>query len=201
MIQLLKLEWRTALKGWVLSTVIIFPFTFIPTFFEQGNLSENLISRVPESLAYALGFALFIVIAAIYQNYERQSKKIKYFNKPALRSLDFIYKSSGKGSLYKDFSFHLEGEFNENQYSIDFSINLEETDKDKILIIPGFLIRGSQLPQLKQKLDREFNLVMVDNILAVAIDVEEINLKDDKSVKKSLTLIDSAFQLALAKSP
>ncbi len=200
MLQLLILEKRTLLKGWMLSFALSLPFTFIPAFFQEGDFWPRMIDRVPWALLYAAGFGIFVCGAALYHNYERQNIKIKLFNKPAFKNLGFTYFKSGEGSLVQDLSFYLSGTHNGFAYVIDMIIDLEDHKKQQVVIKPVLEYRtNAEVPDLiksyKQLLRRDFRFGSNKYQLEILLKPEEINAHDPLGMTKFLNLIQSKIKL------
>jgi hypothetical protein len=134
MFELVKLEKITLLKGWLVSILIVFPFTFLPVISGEGTRMDRLVDRAPLSLAYSAGFSVFLVRAAVYQNYTRQNKKLRYFHRAAFSSLNFRLATEGKGSILRDFNAFLLGTFGERFVRIDIEIDLEEAENNEVVL-------------------------------------------------------------------
>ena len=68
LIKIVVFERFALLKGWTISTLLILPFTFLPTIIKYGFSLEALKFRLPDSILYSSGFALIVVIAAVINN-------------------------------------------------------------------------------------------------------------------------------------
>ena len=196
MIQFFLLEKKTAFKGWLLATIVAFPFTFIPIFFEEGAFIEKFLLRIPESLLYSSGFGVAIVIGAFYQNYTRVKAKIDHYNEPALKSLDFDFASSGQGSLVDDLNFYQFGIYKDRKYRIDMIIDLEKENRDFLVINPIITsARGGNYPtyikELQSRFRKDYLVTENPRQLEILINLNDINLQDEGAVKKYLTIVES----------
>ncbi|MEO1050752.1 MAG: hypothetical protein AAFX87_09000 [Bacteroidota bacterium] len=202
MLRLLVLEKRTLLKGWIISFLVILPFTFLPAISSDNPFWPSMLNRAPWSVLYAAGFALVICGAALYHNYERQSIKLKLFSKPAFRNLGFKYLQSGKGSLVDDLSFYLFGVHNGFSYTIDMSIDLEDHTKQEVVITPIIEVEtNADVPDAvknyKQLLGRNFRFSTDRYQLQILLKPNEIQVSDPLGVSKYLNLIESKIKLRL----
>ncbi|MEQ8879528.1 MAG: hypothetical protein RLO17_22405 [Cyclobacteriaceae bacterium] len=196
MLQLFLLEKKTLLKGWVLCFVLSFPFTFLPVFFGDGNLWQDIITRVPTSLLYTAGFSTALCMAALVINYDRQSVKLKIINKPAFKQLNSKLIPTGQGSLTEDLSFYLDIHHNDFQYTLDIIIDLEDYKKQTIVIVPILQeISNDVISQYKELLKREFRLSSNKYRIEIQFKPEEINLEDPLGIIKHLSLIESKLRL------
>jgi len=98
-LNILSYEGKTLLKGWFFAFVVVFPFTFIPTLIKHGFALDALKARTPDAALYALGFAMFVVLAALIQNYNNLIAREKILKKPAFKALEFQSRVNGIGSL------------------------------------------------------------------------------------------------------
>lgn len=200
MLQLLLLEKRTLIKGWIISFLFSLPFTFIPAFFVEIPFWQSLLNRTSWAVLYAAGFALLVCGAALYHNYERQSIKLKLFNKPAFRNLGFKYYHSGKGSLVEDLSFYLSGAHNGFNYFVDMLIDLEDHTKQEVVITPVLDVQTNAavpdaVKNYKQLLRRDFRFSKNKYQLQILLDPKEIQVSDPLGVSKYLSLIESKIKL------
>ncbi len=197
MLQLFLLERKTILKGWVLCFVLSFPFTFLPVFFGDGSIWQDLVARIPLSLLYAAGVATALCMAALLINYDRQEVKLKIINKPAFRQLNSKLIPTGQGSLTEDLSFYLEVYHNDLPYDIDIAIDLEDHKKQTIVIIPIIqgISGGHKVKQYKELLRKEFRLSSNKYHIEIFLKPEEINLEDPLGVSKHLSLIEAKLRL------
>ena len=199
MIQLLLLEKRTLLKGWILVFVLSFPFTFLPAIFKEGEFWQRMVDRAPWSLLYAAGFAFVVCGAALYQNYERQRIKLNLFNKPAFKSLGFNYFQSGKSSLVNDLGFYLAGSHSGFDFTLDMRIDLEDHSKREIVITPIREVEtGTPINRTvkgyKQMLGRDFRFTGKPHQLEILLKPAEINADDPMGMSKYLGLITSKLK-------
>jgi hypothetical protein len=102
-------ERTTLIKGLTISFLLIFPFTFIPAIIRNGFSISTILGRLNESILYAFGFALIVVLAAILKNYNGLVDRKWYFDKPAFRELDFYGRIGGIESVVYDLETFLLG--------------------------------------------------------------------------------------------
>ncbi|MEL7003329.1 MAG: hypothetical protein AAFN93_11425 [Bacteroidota bacterium] len=200
MLQLLKLEKRTLIKGWIICFIVVLPFTFLPVLSSESPFWQSILDRVPWSVLYSAGFALLICGAALYHNYERQSIKLKLFSKPAFRNLRFQYQQSGKGSLVDDLSFYITGTHNEFYYTIDMTIDLDDHSKQEVVITPMLEIeKNSDVPDMvknyKSLLKRDLRFTKDKYRLQILLRPDEIRADDPLGISKYLNLIESKMKL------
>ncbi|MEQ8337653.1 MAG: hypothetical protein RIA62_09915 [Cyclobacteriaceae bacterium] len=197
MLQLFLLEKKTLLKGWVLCFMLSFPFTFLPVFFSDGNLWQDIITRVPTSLLYTAGFSTALCMAALVINYDRQSVKLKIINKPAFKQLNSKLIPTGQGSLTEDLSFYLDVHHNDFQYTLDIIIDLEDYKKQTLVIVPILqeISSNDVISQYKELLKREFRLSSNKYRIEILFKPEEINLEDPMGLVKYFTLIEAKLKL------
>lgn len=77
-------ERRTLLWGLTISFLVVLPFTFIPAIWEFGWSPGNLLHSFPAATAYAFGFSMLVLIAAVAQNYQSLLERKRIFDTPAL---------------------------------------------------------------------------------------------------------------------
>lgn len=199
MLQLLKLEKWTLLKGWVISAIIVFPFTFLPILFKDGSLGERLINRMPSSFLYAVGFSLLLVIAALYQNYERQRQKFVLFKKPAIKRLGFSIETEGHKSLMEDLNVFLKGMYNDVTYRLDILIDLEEDGNSRLLINPiltalDYYDYKKLTAENAALLARDFQVTTSIRGVEVLLALNEVNFEDENSIRKFMTIIGAKIR-------
>lgn len=193
MIKLIELEYKTLIKGFLLAMLIVFPFTFLPVLFKEGEFLNRLLQRAPWSLLYSAIFSIFLVLAALAHNWSNLNDRLRYFSKPAFLKLGFEYEMKGKGSLVEDLSPRLYGIYNEMHFNIDIHVDVEDESRNKIIITP--LIHYSNNLNRSfayQRLNREFDVRDESNSIIVLLPLEEQKLNDPSYLSKNLTLI-SAF--------
>lgn len=195
MIQLIILERWTLLKGYILSTLIIFPFTFLPILFSDGPLIGRVIERAPMSLIYTAGFSLLVVMAAVYQNYERQNLKMEYFGMPSIKSLNFESATEGFKSLVHDFNVFLIGKFSDRYWKLDIIVDLEEPGKNQLMINPvinddSFQDNRSFIKSKKLSMSRDFQLTSNPDKIEILINLNEINFEDRDAIRKTMNIIE-----------
>ncbi|MCX2743033.1 hypothetical protein OO013_04105 [Mangrovivirga sp. M17] len=190
MIRLIQLEYKTLVKGFLFVTVVVFPFTFLPVLFKDGDLLNILIHRIPSSLLYSALFSLFLIFAAVAHNWSNLKERLKYFSKPAFTQLGFEYQMEGQGSLTQDLSPRLYGVYQNMPFKIDIHFDLEYEKENKILIIPITTFKGGARKAFAfQRLKKEFKVIDNGNILAVMLPLDENKLNDPHFLTKNLTLI------------
>ena len=198
--QLLLMEKRTLLKGFLICIVVIFPFTFLPLIGGEGEIVKRVAERVPWSVLYSLVGAIFICLAALYHNYERQSIKLKTFAKPAFKSLECEYVPVGEVSLVEDLGFYLLTSHNAYQYVIDMEISLDDHENREVIITP--LIYASEnmdqqdyIKAYKSMLNREFKFTSNKDQLEIVLDLDEIQLEDPLSVTKLMNRVEAKLNM------
>ena len=200
MIQLAKLEKWTLLRGWIISGILVFPFTFLPVLFKDGPLGERLIIRLPSSSLYAVGFSLLVVIAALYQNYERQRQKFILFNKPAIKRLGFSMATEGHKSLMEDLNVFLKGVNNDLNYRLDILIDLEDDRNSRLLInpiltAPNYSDYKKLIAENATLLARDFRVSTSIRGVEILLPLNEVNFEDEKSIRKFMTIIESKLKI------
>lgn len=152
LIKIMIFERNTLLKGWVISTLLVLPFTFLPTIIKYGLSLEAMRFRLPDSILYSIGFALIVVIASVIHNYNNWVDRKRLFDKPAFKELKFYRRLDGVGSIVRELETFLLGKI-ETYY---FRINLIETElrTNKIEIVPLIETRGHK--ELENKLKDNF---------------------------------------------
>jgi hypothetical protein len=131
--QLLLLERKTLLKGFLLCCVIVFPFTFFPVIFSSARSWEALYNRIPLSLLYTTVFSFVIVLAAFVQNVTNLRTKIRLFKMPALQDLGFSLQHVGAGSVLWEFAPVYVGTYEEIVFLI--SVEIDQDKNDRIYVI------------------------------------------------------------------
>ena len=58
-------ERQTLIRGLLISFLLVFPFTFLPTIFSSGWTFHPIIKRIPSSVLYAFGFSFIVVVASV----------------------------------------------------------------------------------------------------------------------------------------
>tara|TARA_Y100001972_G_C7659537_1_gene332468 strand:+ start:350 stop:952 length:603 start_codon:yes stop_codon:yes gene_type:complete len=197
MMQLLLLERKTLVKGWVLCFVVCLPFTFLPVMFGDGDLWQDIANRIPISLLYSAGFSTALCLSAVVINYDRQSIKLKLINKPAFKHLNAKLIPKGQGSLSEDLSFYLTADHNEFHYTIDILIDLEDHKKQTIVITPEMLEAGSHemIRKYKDLLKKEYKVTSNKYRIELQFKPEDINLEDPTGLVKHLSLIEAKLRL------
>lgn len=147
---ILRIEKKTALRGFIVCFIVILPLTFLPII-KDGLTQENIVRRLPVSILYAAGMSLAVVIAAVANNYESLKYKKKYLEKAAFRRLGWEERFAGAGSIVNELEPYLFGKTGPYY----FRINITEPTKNdaKIEIIPFIDIKDSD--NLKKILKKE----------------------------------------------
>ena len=151
LIKIIVFERNSLLKGWVISTLLVLPFTFLPTLIKYDVSFEAIKFRLPNSILYSLGFALVVVVAAVIHNYNNLVDRKRLFDKPTFKELDFYGRLDGIGSIVRELETFLLGIIGDYY----FRINLIEPElgANKIEIIPLIETNGDKelLKILKDK--------------------------------------------------
>ncbi|NMM47292.1 hypothetical protein [Marinigracilibium pacificum] len=189
MITLIKLEYKTLIKGFFIVFIVVFPFTFLPVLFKDGDLIGRLFSRIPLSLLYTAVFSIMLVMAAVAHNWSNVKDRMRYFNKPAFISLNFEYILEGQGSLVEDLSPKLYGYYNDVAFQIDVYIDLDNNKRKEIEIIPLNYLDPKSVKALVQRLNKEFKVRSDRSSVLISIPLEENKLNDPSYLLKNLTLI------------
>lgn len=207
MLQLILLEKKTLLKGFILTFLISFPFTFIPVFFKDGEIVLLFLDRVPLSIIYSLLAAFAVCLSAVIYNYDRQKIKLELFSKPAFASLGFEYFQRGVGSLTEDLSFYLKGDFKDRHYMIDMMIDLEDMQDKRVFIIPLFAIDDESesshrqlIKDIQERLKPEFKVAESEDYVQIWFRPEEINADDSLAVSKLINIIEAKMNIPKGKS-
>ena len=182
-------ERSTLAKGLVICFLIILPFTFLPTIFDKGFTLSVLIRRLPDSILYAFGFALFIVIAAFIHNYNSLVDRKRIFDQPAFNKLGFYGRIDGKGSITYELETFLLGKIGDYY----FRLNLIDPELKyfEIEIIP--LIDIEEDKNLKARLKQELSF-REGNFFGQRIKVNEAALVDENFLLYQLTELEQALK-------
>lgn len=175
LVKIIIFERNTLLKGWLISTLLVLPFTFLPTVLEHGFSLEVIKFRMSDSILYSLGFSLIVVITAVIQNYNNLVDRKRLFDRPTLKKLDFYGRVGGVGSIISELETFLLGKIG-NYY---FRIHLiqPELNTNKIEIVP--LIDLKNRTELKKKLEEEFSFnENRDLVKQLKLSEEQLNDKD-----------------------
>ena len=189
MLKIILLEKRTLLKGWLISLVVVFPFTFIPIFFNSETGLSKYVNRIPESLLYSAIFALLVVAAAVYHNYERLRIRIRIFNTQSFRALNGKWIKEGLGSISHDLSVSLLVHHIEMPYLLTIIIDEEDPEKRYLRISPYASIGKARLGELKSELKKYFKIDYTVRNLAIMLPVPDERLDDPSYIKKYMTLL------------
>ncbi len=133
-------ERKTILRGWKVCTLLIIPFTFIPTLFKYGFSSQRILDRFPDALLYSSLFALMVVGAVLIHNYNALVDRKSLFDRPTFEALEFRGMLDGVGSIVQELESFLFGQVGSFYYRI--SILESESDIASIQIIPFLAIEG-----------------------------------------------------------
>jgi len=152
LIKIVVYERNTLLKGWVISALLVLPFTFLPTVIKYGLSFEAIRIRLSDSITYSLVFSLIVVIAAVIHNYNNLVDRKRLFDKPTFKELDFYGRLDGVGSIVRELETFLLGKIG----AYYFRINLiePELNTNKIEIVPLIDIKTNK--DLETKLKDEF---------------------------------------------
>lgn len=172
---------NTLIKGWFISTLIVLPFTFIPTWIEFGFSLEETLYRVSHSILYSLGFSLFVVIVSVVHNYNNLLFRKKIFDKAAFTELDFHVVINGDESIIDELETSLLGKVG-NYY---FLINLIEPESEKCIIQIVPYIKTEDNKELVDILKTNFGFKQIW-LLGKEIELNEQQLDDKFSIKKIL---------------
>ena len=150
-IRILIFERKTLLKGWVISTLVVFPFTFLPVITQHGFTFDAIRNRFSESVLYSLGFAMVIVIAAVIHNYNHLVDRKRIFDMHTFTALNFLGRIDGSGSLVKELETFLLGKIGEYY----FRINIIEPESKTIIVQIVPLIETEENSLLEKQLKLE----------------------------------------------
>lgn len=134
LIKIIVFERNMLLKAWVISTLLVLPFTFLPTLIEYGISLEAIKFRLSDSILYSLGFAFILIVAAVIHNYNNLVDRKRLFDKPTFKELDFYGRLDGVGSIVRELETFLLGKIGDYYFRINL---LEpELNTNKIEIVP-----------------------------------------------------------------
>lgn len=150
---IIDIEKQTILRGLTISFILVFPFTFLPTIINYGWTLQPILQRIPDSTLYAFGISLFVVIAAILQNYNSLVDRKRIFDRPAFKKLDFYGRLDGLGSMVRELETFLLGKI--DKYYFRINIIDPGLKKFKVEIIP--LVDFTDNEELKEILKKEYN--------------------------------------------
>ncbi len=139
-IHMVLFERKTILRGWIVSTLCILPFGFIPTLLKQGFSFPHLIANARGVFFFSAMFALIVVGAALIHNYQSLVERKRIFDRAAFVALDFHGMLDGVGSIVHELETFLFGQMGNFHYRI--SILDPDLDTTKIHIIPLIDIEG-----------------------------------------------------------
>lgn len=193
-LKILYLEKNTLVKGWFISTLLILPFTFIPTFASYGFTLDAFRFRLPFSIMYALGIALAVVVASLIHNYLRLIDRKKVFDKAAFKALDFHGRIDGVGSIIRELETFLIGKM-EHYY---FRLNLVCTlNKNNVLeIVPLIKIKSDKGLVYFLKTKHGFK---EHYFFSKEVYISDIDLENKDTVKQILLDIESILLSQEAK--
>jgi len=178
-------ERQTLLRGLIISFLLVFPFTFLPTIINYGWTLQPIIQRIPDSTLYAFGFSLIVVVASVIQNYNNLLNRKRIFDKPAFKKLDFYGRLDGLGSIVSELETFLLGKIDKYYYRL----NIIDPDlkKFKVEIIP--LIDFTDNEELKEKLKIEHNF-REDLLVGQLVSLTEQDLEDENLLWDRLLNLD-----------
>ena len=193
-LKILIYEKNTLTKAWLISTLLILPFTFIPTLAAYGFSWEAIKFRIPYAILYSIGFALLVIIAALIHNYKNIVDRKKFFEKAAFKALDFHGRIDGVGSIVREMETFLIGKF-EHYY---FRLNLVNTvSQNKVLEI---------VPLIKIKTDRDLVYFLKSQhgfkehyFFGKEIVMSDSDLNNKDSIKKILLDLEQVLKSQDAK--
>ena len=186
-------ERRTLLRGLLVSSILVYPFTFLPIVFKHGWDKQLLIQRIPESAVYTVGFCGMVVVMAILVNYHNLVTRKNLFDRPAFTALDFHGRIAGLGSITRELETCLLGKVDAYYYRLNL-IDLEE--KARLEIVPlidieddkeikkllkrnlGFKenwMFGLTIPLPQKELDNEFYILA--QLQRLSEQLSELNVK------------------------
>lgn len=152
-ITIIIVERQILLRGLLLSFFLVFPFTFLPTIISKGWTLNPIIQRIQDSIVYAFGFSLIVVVVSVLHNYNKLVDRKRIFDKPTFKKLDFYGGVDGLGSIVNELETFLFGKINKYYYRL--AIIDPDVKNFKVEIIP--LIDFADNEELKEILKREHN--------------------------------------------
>lgn len=178
-------ERRTLLRGLIVSFLLVFPFTFLPII-SDGLTWENIRRRFPMSAIYAFGFSLFVVIAAVFHNYNNLVDRKKHFDKPAFTNLDFHGRLDGLGSIVSELETFLLGKVGKYY----FRLNLIDPEQKaiRIEIVPLIDLKGKK--EMKAKLRKELNFKQ-NLFFGLTVKVKESDLQNENFMLDKLSWLEA----------
>lgn len=167
-------ERRSLLRGLLISFVLVYPFTFVPTISKHGWNWHLIALEVPKLAAYTFEFCLMVVFAAIVHNYNNLVTRKNLFDFPAFTKLDFYGRIDGMKSITRELETFLIGEVGGYYYRL----NLIDVDKEKhkLEIVP--LIDLSNDRSLKNRLRKELGF-RESWFFGLTIPISKIALQDE----------------------
>jgi hypothetical protein len=190
LLTLLFTEKKTLLRGLAVSFILILPFTFLPTIFNNGWTLQPIIQRIPDSVLYTFGFSLLVIVAAFIQNHNNLIDRKRIFDQPAFKKLDFHGRIDGMGSIVSEIETFLLGKVDKYYYRL----NIIDPDlkKFKVEIIP--LIDYDDNITLKEILIKQHNfsegLFLGQLLCLTERDLENENLLRDRLISLDKILTD-----------
>lgn len=148
---LVRYEKNTLLKGWVLSFLLIFPFSFMPVLVKGDWRMQVFIDALPSTLLFAGLFSLFIVSVAVVKNFVSLKKTKGIFTKPAFKNLGFHDRFLGVGSIVKDLEVVLVGKYK----TYFFLVRIIQLEKEKLTVEIIPMIELAETPEKQEKLIKE----------------------------------------------
>lgn len=189
-------ERKGLLRGFLVAFMLVFPFTFLPTFFRHGFSWYFVQQRLPDSILYAALFAAGVIVIALLNNYEKLLHKKRLYNFPAFTALDFYGGIEGYNSIIRELSTYLIGKMGNYYYKVDI-INPEKQNF-KIEVAP--MIQISPESALIDRLIRELQLqenLYLSRVLSFS---EEQLLEEDTLRNELLKLSEELTRLGVTPS-
>lgn len=197
LIGLIKAEKKALIKGWILSLLVIFPFTFFPSFFQEGPLMARLVDRLPMALLYTFLLATGIVAFALIYNFDALKSKIKLYKKAAFQSLNFDYYLEGAGSIVNELNVVFRGDYEGIHYRIAIVNDIEEEKgKDRKLMInplpqEGFMPENKVVfKELRNSFKRGYELSYQPEMIEVLMDFQDHYFDDPGYILKYLSIFN-----------
>jgi hypothetical protein len=197
--QLLILEKKTLGRGFLVSVICIFPFTFLPVVLSSHNSFSDFVNRVPQSLLYTVLFAALVLIAAVGSNYQKLQAKEKLFWKAAFRSLGFEMHLEGVNSIVQELSPFLTGCYGNVFYKIDLDIDYDDSRKFRVRLLPLLTAGLRKNKALAKNLRKVYPLEPLED-LCIVLSPREDELDHPAYLSKHLTVINSEIQRLLPAS-
>lgn len=189
------MERKTLLRGLLITFLIVFPFTFLPSVLKGGLTVQTIVQRIPDSTIYTFGFSVILVIVAVIQNYNNLIRRKKIFDKPVFSRLGFYGRIEGNGSIVKELETFLLGKIN-NYY---FRINLIEPENGKLKIRITPLIDLADNRELKTLLKQKYGF-REDLFWGLIMNLKEKDLINENLLLEKLLNLDKTLTQLGAKA-